>query len=109
MKENKYRYICVIQGNYGYGFEDVCEYDRGERRQALQDLKEYRKDGYNATYRLIERRVARMIPICWRVRNVQYVASDGDVHCSTEVVAKIVELCETSLHLTISGYEQHTH
>lgn len=46
----------VIQGNYGNtGWEDVCYYDK--KSEAYTDVKEYRKDGYNATYRVIQRRV----------------------------------------------------
>ena len=27
-KQNKYSYVKVIQGNFGHGWEDVCEYDK---------------------------------------------------------------------------------
>ena len=54
---NKYEYLLVIQGNYGYGYgyEDLDEYARTDRRQALADLKEYRAMGLGY-HRLIERR-----------------------------------------------------
>ena len=46
----------VIQGNYGStGWEDVCCYDK--KSEAYTDIKEYRKDGYNVSYRVIQRRV----------------------------------------------------
>ena len=46
----------VIQGNYdNTGWSDVCYYDK--KSEAYTDLKEYRKDGYNAVYRVIQRRV----------------------------------------------------
>lgn len=55
MRKNKYSYILVIQFNCGYGWEDVCEYEKGNST-AYHDLREYRLAGGGA-YRLIERRV----------------------------------------------------
>lgn len=55
MKTNKFSYLYVIQGNFGYGWEDMDEYNKTERKEAVRVLREYRMDG-NA-YRLIERRV----------------------------------------------------
>lgn len=49
----------VIQSNrYGYGWEDVTEYEGDARKQALAELKEYRSWG-RGPYRLITRRVKR--------------------------------------------------
>lgn len=45
----------VIQGDYGTGWEDVCYYDN--KNEAYCDIQEYRKDGYKASYRIIQRRV----------------------------------------------------
>lgn len=59
MKRNKYSYIKVIQldgRQYGYGWEDVCEYWDDEIKNARRDLKEYRLSG-TGNYRLINRRV----------------------------------------------------
>lgn len=50
--------VYIIQGNYGYGWEDESEYD--DWSQAKADIKEYRASsaGNNgASYRLITRRV----------------------------------------------------
>ena len=56
VKQNKYSYFKVIQGNYGYGWEDVSEYDKKDVSLARQDLKEYRLSNTGA-HRLIDRRV----------------------------------------------------
>ena len=57
MKTNKYSYLWVIQGYFGYGWEDVSEYDKKEIKWAdvLHDIKEYRISS-NHAYRVIERR-----------------------------------------------------
>lgn len=55
-KQNKYSYVKVIQGNYGYGWEDVSEYDKQEFATVKNDLKEYRASN-TGVYRLINRRV----------------------------------------------------
>lgn len=55
-KQNKYSYIKVIQGNYGYGWEDVSEYDKQEFATVKNDLKEYRLSN-TGSYRVINRRV----------------------------------------------------
>lgn len=56
VKQNKYNYVKVIQGNYGYGWEDVSEYDKKEFSTVKNDLKEYRLSNTGA-YRLIDRRI----------------------------------------------------
>ena len=56
VKQNKYSYVKVIQGNYGYGWEDVSEYDKKEFSMVRHDLKEYRLSNTGA-YRVINRRV----------------------------------------------------
>ena len=55
-KQNKYSYVKVIQGNFGYGWEDVCEYDKQDYSLVKNDLKEYRLSNTGA-YRVIGRRV----------------------------------------------------
>ena len=55
-KQNKYRYVKVIQGNCGYGWEDVCEYNKQEFSTVKNDLKEYRLSN-TGVYRVIDRRV----------------------------------------------------
>ena len=55
-KQNKYHYVKVIQGNYGYGWEDVSEYDKQAFSAVKNDLKEYRLSN-TGIYRLIDRRI----------------------------------------------------
>jgi len=56
MKKNKYLYIFVIQGNYGQGWEDLCEYEK--IKNAWADIKEYRfAESSYANHRIINRRV----------------------------------------------------
>ena len=62
MRTPKTKEIKVIQGNYGFGQEDVAEYEKSEYGQIRHDLAEYRVSSiiWPATYRVITRRV----PIC---------------------------------------------
>lgn len=55
MKKNKYTYLHVLQGlyGYGYGWEDLCASE--SYSEVVQNLKEYRENE-GGTYRLIERR-----------------------------------------------------
>ena len=52
-KLNKYKYLKVIQQNYGFGWEDNSDYEatsKGnsiDKKLFLGDLKEYRRTGYN--------------------------------------------------------------
>ena len=53
--QNKYSYISVLQGNYGYGYGwvDLCA---DESYKAIrQNLKEYRENE-RGSYRIIQRR-----------------------------------------------------
>lgn len=54
---NKYDYFWIIQGNYGYGWEDLSYYDKKECRYSdvLKDLREY-CIADSASKRVIERR-----------------------------------------------------
>jgi hypothetical protein len=56
MRKNKYQYLHILQGNYGYGhgWEDLCTSE--SYREVRQNLKEYRENE-GGNYRLIERRV----------------------------------------------------
>ena len=56
VKQNKYSYVKVIQGNFGYGWEDVSEYDKQEFATVKNDLKEYRLSN-TGPYRVIDRRI----------------------------------------------------
>mgnify|MGYP003539548294 CR=1 FL=1 len=55
-KQTKYSYVKVIQGNFGYGWEDVSEYDKQDLSLVKNDLKEYRLSNIGA-YRVIDRRI----------------------------------------------------
>lgn len=58
IKQNKYSYVKVLQGNYGYGWDDVHEFCQSEGiRERKQTLKTYRENERNATHRIIDRRV----------------------------------------------------
>lgn len=50
---NKYIYLHVLQGNYGYGWEDLTASEKF--KEVYQDLKDYRANE-GGLYRLIERR-----------------------------------------------------
>ena len=56
LKVNKYSYVKVIQGNFGYGWEDVSEYDKQDFSLVKNDLKEYRLSN-TGVYRVIDRRI----------------------------------------------------
>ena len=59
MRNNKYAYLHVLQGNYGYGWEDLTQSEiRMEVRQDLKDLKDLKdyKENAPGAYRIIERR-----------------------------------------------------
>lgn len=70
METTKYNYLKVIQQNYGFGWEDVSEYetdsnytfpDKAARDLFKHDIAEYRLTGY-AT-RSISRRTLKGIAI----------------------------------------------
>lgn len=56
MRQNKYLYLHVVQGDYGfgYGFEDLAASE--SRAEALRDLRDYRREEGIASYRMIKRR-----------------------------------------------------
>jgi hypothetical protein len=54
---NKFEYWTVIQGNYGYGWEDESHYNGPNRdSEAWRDLKEYRMAAPEYSHRIIRRR-----------------------------------------------------
>lgn len=53
-RQKKYVYLFVVQGNYGYGWDDV--YESEDARDARARLKEYRANEKNASHRMIQRR-----------------------------------------------------
>lgn len=56
MRQTKYEYLHVLQGRYGYGWEDLCASE--SRAEVRQNLKEYRENE-GGCYRVIQRRVLR--------------------------------------------------
>ena len=55
MRVNKYLYLYVVQGNYGYGHGWEDEAASESYKEARSDLRDYRNNGPGA-YRMIERR-----------------------------------------------------
>ena len=61
--DKKYKYIKVLQGNYGYGWEDEScyeftgdeEHDKKQQQLLIQDLNEYRYSYGGGNYRVITR------------------------------------------------------
>lgn len=55
MKKNKYEYLHVLQGHYGYGhgWEDLCASE--SYREIRQNLREY-NENEGGNYRIIQRR-----------------------------------------------------
>ena len=51
---NKYEYNKYVQGNFGFGWEDVC--CESDPKEAKQRLKEYRENDPRHAYRVISRR-----------------------------------------------------
>ena len=54
---NKYEYLKVIQGNYGYGWEDLTAEE--DYKEARLRLREYRDNDNYGCHRMIERRVLK--------------------------------------------------
>lgn len=57
----KYVYLSVIQGNYGYGWDDLTYYDHaqeGWHKEMRDDLRAYRENE-RIPLRVIERRELR--------------------------------------------------
>jgi hypothetical protein len=68
MKQNKYKYLAVIQQNYGFGWEDNSEYETDSKGNPIKyeiangiyisnlrhDYKEYKMTGYST--RIIKRK-----------------------------------------------------
>lgn len=53
MKKNKFLYLHILQGNYGYGWEDLTAEDT--YKEAREQLKCYRENE-GGNYRIIQRR-----------------------------------------------------
>ena len=66
--KNKYSYYKVIQGNYGYGWDDLVSYKTNsqglfasdkEFADMKQTYKKYRENERNARHRIIFRKVEK--------------------------------------------------
>ena len=55
---NKFLYMKVVQGNFGYGdgWEDLCM--SASLKGAYHDLNEYIKSGHSGSFRIVNRRVS---------------------------------------------------
>jgi len=53
----KTKEVAVLQGNYGYGWDDLVTYEKDEMSELKSDLKSY-QENQPANYRVIHRRVA---------------------------------------------------
>ena len=51
---NKFVYLHIVQGDYGCGWEDIAASE--SRSEACDDLRAYRANAPEYSYRLIERR-----------------------------------------------------
>ena len=61
MRPTKYLYLYVLQGQYGYGWEDLTAEDKadtGARKRIREALKDYRANE-GCAYRIIQRRELR--------------------------------------------------
>ena len=54
---NKYQYLYVVQGNYGYGhgYEDLMATEKW--KEARDNVRLYRREENMGSYRMIKRRV----------------------------------------------------
>lgn len=60
MNTNKYNYLTVLQGNYGYGWDDLMSWD-GKKddlvfRSSREHLHWYRQNEKQSSHRIIKRR-----------------------------------------------------
>jgi hypothetical protein len=60
-KATKYTYWYVLQGNYGYGWDDLTQAPKtpAGRKEIRQDKKDYRENEPHVPHRIIERRERR--------------------------------------------------
>jgi hypothetical protein len=56
---SEFIYEYVVQGNYGYGYEDLTAEDT--RTAARQQLRDYRENERNAAHRIVVRRTLREV------------------------------------------------
>lgn len=59
-KTPKTKLVKVLQGNYGCGWEDLCQYDPKDDNQMKElrdDKKAYKENEVSVPHRVIERRI----------------------------------------------------
>lgn len=49
--------VAVIQGNYGYGWDDLVEFDKNQTKEIRQTFQEYRQNEHSFRHRIIHRRI----------------------------------------------------
>ena len=54
MRKNKYTYEHVVQGNYGYGWDDLTS--STDITEARRDLRDYRVNEPSVPHRIVHRR-----------------------------------------------------
>ena len=59
-KQNKYSYLTILQGNYGYGWDDLMQWDNINDdlvfRSSREHLTWYRQNEKQYSHRIINRR-----------------------------------------------------
>lgn len=77
----KTKSVRVLQGNYGYGWDDLCEYpdDISSAKERKDDLKAYRENEPGVPFRIITRRVANpdYVPECKTIK--EYYDEDDEL------------------------------
>ncbi len=61
-KPTKYVYCRVLQGNYGYGWNDLIWCDKNDPKEVAEfrdDVKTYRQEERGVSFRVVERRMPR--------------------------------------------------
>ena len=53
---NKYLYEIIIQGHYGYGWEDLAAWDARDELDARRELRLYNTEERDYAHRMIRRR-----------------------------------------------------
>ncbi len=56
-ENNKYEYLYVVQGHYGYGWEDLTASE--DYKEMRDDLRAYRENEPAYPHRIIKRRVLK--------------------------------------------------
>ena len=57
MRIAKTREVKILQGNYGYGWDDLCQYEKHDYGEIKSDLRVYRENERQYAHRVITRRI----------------------------------------------------